>query len=77
MKDQWKSEFAARFSRHEDELKWLYYELYHSNGQAFDAFTDMMYRLWEERPEKLLEEIGRAHGLNSSHPTTSRMPSSA
>ena len=56
MKDQWKSsEFAARFSRHEDELKWLYYELYHSNGQAFDSFTDMMYRLWEERPEKLKE----------------------
>ena len=55
MKNQWKSEFAVRFSRHEDELKWLYYELYHSNGKAFDAFTDMMYRLWEERPEKLKE----------------------
>ena len=55
MKNQWKSEFAVRFSRHEDELKWLYYELYHSNGQAFDAFTDMIYRLWEERPEKLKE----------------------
>lgn len=62
MKDQWKSEFAARFSRHEDELKWLYYELYHSNGQAFDAFTDMMYRLWEERPEKL-KEMDRAREL--------------
>ena len=24
-----------------------------------------------------LEEIGRAHGLNSSHPSSSRMPSSA
>ncbi len=62
MKEQWKSEFTARFSRHEDELKWLYYELYHSNGQAFDAFTDMMYRLWEERPEKL-KEMDRAREL--------------
>ena len=53
MKEQWQEEFRTRFRRHEDELRWLYYELYHSDEQAYDAFTDMLYRLWEERPEAL------------------------
>ncbi len=46
-------EFADRFRHHEDELKWLYYELYHSDEQAYSRFTDMLYRCWEERPESL------------------------
>ena len=53
MKTNWKSEFAARFRRHEDELKWLYCELYHNDQKSYDRFEDMMYRLWEARPEKL------------------------
>lgn len=53
MKDNWKSEFASRFCRHEAELKWLYCELYHNDLKAYDYFQDMLYRLWEERPEKL------------------------
>ena len=53
MNKLWKKEFSERFSRHADELKWLYYELYHGDRQAYDYFTDMLYRLWEERPEKL------------------------
>ena len=53
MKNHWKSEFASRYRRHEDELKWLYCELYHGDRRAWDAFEDMLYRLWEERPEKL------------------------
>jgi len=53
MKQHWEPEFADRFRRHEDELKWLYYELYHSDEQAYDYFTDMLYRLWEARPESL------------------------
>ena len=53
MNKLWKKEFTTRFSRHADELKWLYYELYHGDRQAYDYFTDMLYRLWEERPEKL------------------------
>ncbi len=53
MREYWQDEFAARFRRHADELKWLYYELYHSDKQAYEYFTDMLYRLWEERPEKL------------------------
>ena len=53
MKEQWQDEFASRFRRHEDELKWLYFELYHSNSRAWEGFTAMLYRLWQERPEKL------------------------
>ncbi|MDO5327468.1 MAG: alpha-amylase family protein [Clostridia bacterium] len=53
MKMEWKSEFASRFRRHEDELKWLYCELYHNDLRAYNSFEDMLYRLWEERPEKL------------------------
>ena len=53
MKKHWEAEFAARFSRHEDELKWLYCELYHSNMKAYDAFCGMLYAAWEQRPEKL------------------------
>ena len=51
--EHWNKEFAARFRRHEDELKWLYYELYHGDEQAYASFADMLYRLWEERPEKM------------------------
>ena len=53
MKDHWKPEFMSRFRRHEDELKWLYCELYHNDRKAYDYFTDMLYRAWEERPESL------------------------
>ena len=53
MNMDWKAEFASRFRRHEDELKWLYCELYHNDQKAYDYFVNMLYRLWEERPEKL------------------------
>ena len=53
MKEHWAAEFADRFRAHEDELKWLYCELYHSDLQAYDYFTDMLYRCWEERSENL------------------------
>ena len=53
MNDHWETEFAVRFRRHEDELQWLYCELYHNDRQAYDYFTDMMYRCWKERPESL------------------------
>jgi len=53
MKKEWKGEFISRFRRHEDELKWLYCELYHGNAQAYDRFVNMMYRAWEQRPEPL------------------------
>ncbi len=53
MKNQWKEEFAARFRKHESELQWLYCELYHNDRGAYDYFTEMLYRMWEARPEKL------------------------
>ena len=53
MNTAWKEEFAVRFSRHEDELKWLYCELYHNDMKAYAYFTEMLYRLWEERSESL------------------------
>ncbi|MBQ9198197.1 MAG: amylosucrase [Clostridia bacterium] len=55
----WAPEFAARFARHEDELKWLYCELYHNDMQAYAYFCDMLYRAWQERPESL-KTIDRA-----------------
>ena len=48
-----KKEFDVRFARHEDELKWLYMELYHNNRKAWECFTEMIYRAWESRPEAL------------------------
>ena len=49
----WNKEFAARFERHADELKWLYMELYHGDKKAWEYFTQMLYRMWECRPENL------------------------
>ena len=46
-------EFDRRFSRHRDELKWLYMELYHNDRQAWEYFAGMLRRMWEARPEAL------------------------
>ncbi len=53
MKTGWKKEFAERFRKHENELRWLYCELYHNDLQAYNYFTEMLYRAWESRPESL------------------------
>ena len=53
MKENRENEYAIRFRKHADELKWLYCELYRNDMKAFDYFTEMLYRLWSERPEKL------------------------
>ena len=55
----WNEEFAVRFARHADELKWLYMELYHNDQKAWEYFTGMLYRAWEARPESL-RQIDRA-----------------
>nr|AHF24012.1 amylosucrase [uncultured bacterium Contig1756] len=49
----WEKEFAERFAAYENELRWLYMELYHNDRKAWEYFTGMLYRLWEERPESL------------------------
>ena len=52
-KSNWDATFAARFARHEDELQWLYCELYHGDMQAYDYFVNMLHRAWQDRPEAL------------------------
>lgn len=49
----WDKTFAARYRRREDELKWLYCELYHGDLQAYDYFVDMLRRAYAARPEAL------------------------
>ena len=52
-KRSWDKVFAERFARHEDELKWLYCELYNADMQAYDYFAGMLYRAYQARPEAL------------------------
>ena len=52
---KWPKEFRTRFCVREDELKWLYCELYNSDMQAYDYFVNMLFRAWSERPEALKE----------------------
>ena len=49
----WDKVFSKRFERHEDELKWLYCELYNGDMQAYDYFVGMLYRAWQDRPQSL------------------------
>ena len=51
----WDAVFTARFQRHEDELKWLYCELYHNDRKAYSYFVDMLYRAWQNRSQALRE----------------------
>ena len=52
-RESWEKEFADRFRSCEDELKWLYFELYHGDRKAYEYFTEMLYRAYKERPESL------------------------
>ncbi len=54
-KQGWAQEFRDRFERHEEELRWLYMELYHGDEQAWDYFADMLSRAYENRREGLRE----------------------
>ena len=53
------TEFDRRLARHHDELKWLYYELYHNDAEAFGYFTDMLRRCWKERKKSLRDQDAR------------------
>ena len=46
----WDKSFRERFSRHEEELRWLFMELYHGDEEAYGAFADMLWRMYEARP---------------------------
>ena len=48
----WNEEFRLRFERHEEELRWLFTELY-NDVQAYDRFTEMLRRSYDSRSEEL------------------------
>ena len=52
-KSAWDATFAARFKRHEEELRELYGQLYREEEEAWTAFTDMLAAAWRERPAAL------------------------
>ena len=45
--------FRTRFARHENELKQLYFKLYHNDEQAWNYFVDMLRRMWDARSDEL------------------------
>ena len=59
----WAAEFAARFERHEAELRQLYAGLYRNDEMAWDYFVNMIYAAYEARPESL-REIDRRREAN-------------
>lgn len=50
-----KIEFRRRFDARFDELKWLYYELYHGDSQGFDYLCRLINTYYSERREPLKE----------------------
>ena len=51
-REDWAKEFLRRLSKREDEMKWLYMELYNDQN-AYDYFVGMLYRMYSERSETL------------------------
>ena len=52
-REKWKTEFRTRFEACEEELRARYMELYHGDEAAWDYFTGMLYRAWQERSTAL------------------------
>ncbi len=52
-RNSWSGEFAARFRKHEAELRQLYAGLYRNDENAWDYFVNMMAAAYEARPESL------------------------
>ena len=55
----WDRVFLGRFSRHEEELKRLFLELYHGDEAAYDSFVGMLWHMYEARPEGMRAIDGR------------------
>ena len=47
--------FEQRLAACQDELKWLYHEIYRNKGDAYDYFVGMLRRCWEGRKDALRE----------------------
>ncbi|MBQ6539761.1 MAG: amylosucrase, partial [Oscillospiraceae bacterium] len=52
-RQSWDHVFKERFMRREDELKWLYMELYNGDTAAYDYFCGMIYKAYEARSDSL------------------------
>ena len=53
------STFDQRLALRQDELKWLYCELYHDDTEAYDYFVSMLRRCWQERKRALRDQDRR------------------
>ena len=53
MKKDYSNELGIRFKIRYDELKWLYYELYHDDKQGFDYLCKLIKQYYTERDEAL------------------------
>ncbi len=62
-RQDWNPEFLERFERHEEELRWLFMELYHGSAEAYSGFTDMLLRSYEDR-SAALKAIDRSRVSN-------------
>ncbi len=51
----WDQNYLMRFSAHEQELRNLFLSLYHGDIYAWNAFSEMLYRCWQQRPAQLKE----------------------
>lgn len=51
--DRYADEYAKRFERHADELRWLYCELYEGQQGRFDELCDQMRACYDQRHEWL------------------------
>ena len=49
------NELETRLGKRIDELKWLYYELYHGDSQGFDYLRGLIDEYYENRSESLKE----------------------
>ena len=61
-KHKWDKTFSDRLEVYYDELKWLYYELYNNDEQAFDYFVQMLYSYYKKR-NKTLKEMDEARSV--------------
>ena len=50
---KWNDEFTQRFTARYDELKWLYYETYNSDMQAFGWLCNSLYEYYQSRSAAL------------------------
>ena len=53
MKKDYSNELGERFRTRFDELKWLYYELYHDDKQGFDYLCSLIKQYYTDRSEAL------------------------